>query len=161
MSPTPAPHEIVSRTLRDYLWSSGRRSPAGQDAYVICTWCPCCCAPHPKGTAAASSRALLSPITRRVADCAGPRLLGVDARTKREEPGTRDHWPGHPGKHWSSPLYCNLTVTVLTSVYCCSPYSPSSRPMPDCLKPPKGAAASNTSKQFTHTVPARILLATA
>jgi len=25
-------------------------------------------------------------------------------------------------------------------VYCCNPYSPSSRPTPDCLNPPKGAA---------------------
>src|SRR5215468_1099619 len=33
----------------------------------------------------------------------------------------------------------NFTVTVLTSVYCCNPYSPSSRPIPDCLNPPKGA----------------------
>src|SRR5262249_7971132 len=33
----------------------------------------------------------------------------------------------------------SLTVTVLTSVYCCKPYSPSSRPMPDCLNPPNGA----------------------
>jgi hypothetical protein len=41
--------------------------------------------------------------------------------------------------------YYSFTVTVLTSVYCCNPYSPSSRPMPDCLKPPNGAAASNTS----------------
>jgi len=39
----------------------------------------------------------------------------------------------------------SLTVTVLTSVYCWRPYSPSSRPIPDCLKPPNGAAASNTS----------------
>jgi hypothetical protein len=39
----------------------------------------------------------------------------------------------------------SFTVTVFTSVYCCKPYSPSSRPIPDCLKPPNGAAASNTS----------------
>src|SRR5258705_2849855 len=39
----------------------------------------------------------------------------------------------------------SLTVTVLTSVYCWRPYSPNSRPIPDCLKPPNGAAASKTS----------------
>src|SRR5262245_10850463 len=39
----------------------------------------------------------------------------------------------------------SLTVTVFTSVYCCNPYSPISLPIPDCLKPPNGAAASNTS----------------
>jgi hypothetical protein len=38
----------------------------------------------------------------------------------------------------------SLTVTVFTSVYCCKPYSPSSRPIPDCLKPPNGARVSNT-----------------
>jgi hypothetical protein len=38
----------------------------------------------------------------------------------------------------------SFTVTVFTSVYCCKPYSPSSRPMPDCLKPPKGARVSST-----------------
>src|SRR5262249_50686399 len=37
-----------------------------------------------------------------------------------------------------------FTVTVFTSVYCCKPYSPSSRPIPDCLKPPKGARGSRT-----------------
>ncbi len=41
--------------------------------------------------------------------------------------------------------YPSAIVTVLTSVYCWRPYSPSSRPIPDCLKPPNGAAASNTS----------------
>lgn len=39
----------------------------------------------------------------------------------------------------------NFTVTVFTSVYACNPYSPSSRPMPERLNPPKGAAASKTS----------------
>ena len=39
----------------------------------------------------------------------------------------------------------SFTVTVFTSVYCCRPYSPSSRPIPDCLNPPNGAPASNTS----------------
>jgi predicted SnoaL-like aldol condensation-catalyzing enzyme len=34
-------------------------------------------------------------------------------------------------------------------------YSPISLPIPDCLKPPKGAAASKTSKQLIHTVPTR------
>jgi hypothetical protein len=38
----------------------------------------------------------------------------------------------------------NLTVTVFTSVYCCNPYSPNSRPIPDCLKPPNGARVSST-----------------
>src|ERR1700756_2247083 len=55
----------------------------------------------------------------------------------------------------------SLTVTVFTSVYCCNAYSPISLPMPDCLKPPKGAAASKTSKQFTQTVPALTLFAIA
>lgn len=39
----------------------------------------------------------------------------------------------------------SFTVTVFTSVYACKPYSPSSRPMPERLNPPKGAAASKTS----------------
>jgi hypothetical protein len=38
----------------------------------------------------------------------------------------------------------SLRVTVFTSVYSCKAYSPSSRPMPDCLKPPKGALVSRT-----------------
>ena len=38
-----------------------------------------------------------------------------------------------------------FTYTVLTSVYSSRAYSPSSRPMPLILKPPNGAAASNTS----------------
>ena len=38
----------------------------------------------------------------------------------------------------------SLAMTVLTCVYCSSPYSPSSRPIPDCLKPPKGARVSST-----------------
>ena len=54
----------------------------------------------------------------------------------------------------------SFTVTVFTSEYCCSPYSPNSRPIPDCLNPPNGAPASNTSKQLIQTVPARTLLAT-
>jgi len=37
------------------------------------------------------------------------------------------------------------TVTVLSSVYCCRPYSPISLPMPDCLNPPNGAPGSKTS----------------
>ena len=28
-------------------------------------------------------------------------------------------------------------MTDFTSLYCCRPYSPISRPMPDCLKPPE------------------------
>ena len=59
------------------------------------------------------------------------------------------------------PSLYSFRVTVFTSVYCCSAYSPISLPMPDCLKPPKGAAASKTSKQLTHTVPARTLFAIA
>jgi len=38
----------------------------------------------------------------------------------------------------------SLTMTVFTSVYCCNPYSPSSRPIPDCLNPPNGALGSKT-----------------
>jgi len=38
-----------------------------------------------------------------------------------------------------------LIVTVFTSVYGSNPYSPSSRPIPDILYPPNGAAASKTS----------------
>jgi hypothetical protein len=38
----------------------------------------------------------------------------------------------------------SFTVTVLISVYCCNPYSPSSRPIPDCLNPPNGARVSRT-----------------
>ena len=55
------------------------------------------------------------------------------------------HYPGirTPDVFWIQSG--SFTVTVLTSVYCWRPYSPSSRPMPDCLKPPKGAAASKTS----------------
>lgn len=34
---------------------------------------------------------------------------------------------------------------VLTSEYCARPYSPNSRPIPLCLKPPKGTLASSTS----------------
>ena len=36
----------------------------------------------------------------------------------------------------------SFMVTVFTSEYCCSPYSPSSRPVPDCLNPPNGARVS-------------------
>lgn len=43
----------------------------------------------------------------------------------------------------TSPVYWHfgeiLMVTVFTSVYSFSPYSPISRPFPDILKPPKGA----------------------
>ncbi len=35
-------------------------------------------------------------------------------------------------------------ITDLTSVYCWSPYSPSSRPIPDCLNPPNGDLGSST-----------------
>jgi hypothetical protein len=38
----------------------------------------------------------------------------------------------------------SLRVTVFTSVYCSSPYSPNSRPIPDCLNPPNGALVSST-----------------
>ncbi len=41
--------------------------------------------------------------------------------------------------------YFVLTTTVFVSVYASSPRSPSSRPMPDILKPPKGAAVSKAS----------------
>ena len=43
-----------------------------------------------------------------------------------------------------SPGYVAM-MTVFTSVYSCSAYAPSSRPMPLILNPPNGAAASNTS----------------
>ena len=58
-------------------------------------------------------------------------------------------------------LNYSLIITDLTSLYCDKPYSPISRPIPDCLNPPQGAAGSNTWSQFTHTVPARTLSAMA
>src|SRR5262249_53958743 len=74
--------------------------------------------------------------------------LLVDAGSVAE---VQAHTPEPEGRYFQpavsefSALHHSLIVTVFTSVYCCMPYSPSSRPIPLCLKPPNGAAASNTS----------------
>ena len=76
-----------------------------------------------------------------------PRYSGAvnvgDVRAMRDVKSRLDPRAGRARPH-AIGVYI-FTVTVLTSVYCWRPYSPSSRPMPDCLKPPKGAAASKTS----------------
>ena len=48
----------------------------------------------------------------------------------------------------------SLIVTAFNSVNASTPSWPSSRPQPDCLKPPHGRLGSKTSEQFTHTAPA-------
>lgn len=87
------------------------------------------------------------------------RAPAIPARTG--EPRAKEDSPGDTGCDPETRFRYRhtLMVTVFTSVYCCSAYSPISLPIPDCLKPPKGAAASKTSKQFTQTVPALTLFA--
>src|SRR5690606_39871470 len=50
--------------------------------------------------------------------------------------------------------------TYLVSMYSSRPYLAPSRPMPDCLTPPKGATAVLMRPVFTPTMPASIAPAT-
>ncbi len=77
--------------------------------------------------------------------CVGRSDRGVEDTKLTARSANRGMMRGSPGICIATRSHHNLIVTVLTSVYCCNPYSPSSRPIPDCLKPPNGAAASNTS----------------
>src|SRR5271157_5691397 len=48
-----------------------------------------------------------------------------------------------------------LICTCLTSRYSSMPHGPSSRPKPDCLKPPQGASTYVGCIWLTQTIPAR------
>ena len=52
-------------------------------------------------------------------------------------------------------LQLRLVQTVFVSRYSSSPARPCSRPTPEALKPPNGAAGSVRPQTFTYTVPAR------
>ena len=82
-----------------------------------------------------------------------PHVERVLPNRDREGVGPEEAWGVLESKRrpqdWGRHRNCiassySFTVTVFTSVYCCNPYSPSSRPIPDCLNPPNGARVSRT-----------------
>ena len=73
---------------------------------------------------------------------ARPRQVGPVSRVRRRR-GPALHAPRH-----------QLTAMYLVSVNSSNPSWPPSRPIPDCLTPPKGAAGSETTPRLIPIIPA-------